>query len=187
MKGGLAGLQQRFENTVSNVKTATGIGDIHSDNRGTAARYNSGKPRVDLLPLYMVVDTVNCDELSKEQWDVFNALGAIALFQRTGKEEHIDDALGYLSKYWIECANVFGYGAQKYAPWNWVKGMAWSVPIGCIGRHSIAVLSGELNDPESTLPHVGHIMCNVVMLKAYFSGFPEGNDLPPKNFRIEKE
>lgn len=161
-----------------------GVGDVTSNNRGTAARYNSGKARVDLLPLYMVVDSLNCDDFNEVQLDVFHSLRAIAEFQRSGEERYIDDAMQHLSKYWLECADVFGYGAKKYAPWNWVKGMAWSVPIGCIGRHSFAVFRGEMNDPESTLPHVGHILCNVVMLKAYFTGFPEGNDLPPKGFKV---
>ena len=180
-----AQLNEKIDATLAEIKQhSSGVGDIHSDTRGTAARYNSGKPRMDLLPLYMVVKTINCDDFSEVQWDVFNCLRSIAEFQRSGEDKHLDDAMEYLHKYWIECADVFGYGAKKYPSWNWVKGMAWSVPIGCIGRHSFAVFRGELNDTESTLPHVGHILCNVVMLKAYFTGFPEGNDLPPKDFKV---
>lgn len=162
----------------------SGVGDLISNDKGTAARYNAGKSRVDLLPLFMIVDSLSVAGFNQVQLDVYDALRAIAGFQRTGEEVYIDDALAYLRNYWLDCADAFGYGASKYASWNWVKGMKWSVPIGCIGRHSLAVFNGEMNDSESTLPHVGHIMCNVVMLKAYFRSFPEGNDLPPKNFKV---
>lgn len=162
-----------------------GVGDIHSMDKGTAARYNSGKSRIDLLPLFMVVESLNIDGFNSVQIDTFNALQHIAEFQRTREEHYIDFALKVLSSYWVDCADAFGYGAKKYASWNWVKGMNWSVPVGCIGRHAFAVFNGELNDSESTLPHVGHIMCNIVMLKAYIRSYPEGNDLPPKHFMVE--
>jgi hypothetical protein len=81
-----------------------------------------------------------------------------------------------------ECAAVFDYGSRKYASWNWVKGMKWSIPIDCALRHARALWVGnEENDPESGLPHRGHIMCNIVMLLHYRQYFPEGNDLP---FRV---
>lgn len=162
-----------------------GVGDIHSMDKGTAARYNSGKSRTDLLPLFMVVESLNTEGFNRVQTDTYNALKCIAEFQRTGEENHIDEALKCLNMYWLDCADAFGYGAKKYASWNWVKGMNWSVPIGCIGRHAFAIFDGQLNDSESTLPHVGHVMCNVVMLKAYYTSFPEGNDLPPKYFAIK--
>lgn len=162
-----------------------GVGDINSTSRGSAARYNSGKPRIDLLPLYMIVDSLDGNKFDSVQTDAFNTLKEISEFQRSGEEVHIDNALKILSRYWIDCANAFEYGAKKYASWNWVKGMNWSVPIGSIGRHCFALFDGMQNDEESGLPHIGHIMCNVVMLKTYVSSFPEGNDLPPKKFSVE--
>lgn len=74
-------------------------------------------------------------------------------------------------------AAVFGYGAKKYATWNWAKGMPWSVVVGCMLRHLSAMQRGEDIDPESGLPHVGHLMCNALMLATFRETFPEGNDL----------
>lgn len=75
-------------------------------------------------------------------------------------------------------ARVWAYGKQKYAAWNWAKGMAWSVPFACLMRHLAAWQRGEENDAESGLPHLDHAMCNLRMLKLYASKFPEGDDRP---------
>jgi hypothetical protein len=45
----------------------------------------------------------------------------------------------------------------------------------------MAIERGEENDPESGLPHVGHIACNLRMLMHYVDHYPEGDDLfPPR-------
>jgi hypothetical protein len=106
------------------------IGDVNSDERGSGARFNSGKPRLDLVPI-----------------------------------------IGLES-----AAQVFEYGAQKYASWNWAKGMPWSAVVGCLMRHLSAIQRGEDLDPESGLPHVGHLMCNALMLATFRETYPEGND-----------
>ena len=35
---------------------------------------------------------------------------------------------------------------------------------------------GEDNDPESGLPHLGHAMCNLVMLSTFAKTYAEGDD-----------
>lgn len=75
-------------------------------------------------------------------------------------------------------ARVWDYGRRKYAVWNWAKGMPWSVPVGCIMRHLAAFQRGEDLDPESGLPHLAHIACNVRMLTLYSKTYKEGDDRP---------
>lgn len=111
-----------------------GIGDIHSEERGTAARFNAGKPTLELIPMIGLIDA----------------------------------------------ARVFDYGRQKYAEWNWAKGMPWSAVLGSLLRHLEALQRGEEYDPESGLPHIGHVMCNALMLATYRYTYPSGNDLPAK-------
>jgi hypothetical protein len=106
------------------------VGDIESNLRGSGARFNAGKPAMELIPL------------------------------------------GGLEP----AARVFEYGAKKYAAWNWAKGMPWSVVVGCMMRHLAAMQRGEDLDPESGLPHVGHLLCNALMLATFRETFPEGND-----------
>lgn len=112
------------------------VGDVTSEERGSGARYNNGKPALDLVPLSALED----------------------------------------------CARVFDYGRAKYAEWNWAKGMDWSVPYGCLLRHLAKWHEGEDVDPESGLPHLGHAMCNLVMLATFAKTYPEGDNRPTKWF-----
>lgn len=75
-------------------------------------------------------------------------------------------------------AQVWAYGKQKYAAWNWTKGMAWSIPFACMMRHMAAWQAGEECDPESGLPHLAHAMCNLRMLTLYATNFTAGDDRP---------
>ena len=74
---------------------------------------------------------------------------------------------------------VFAYGAKKYEQWNWAKGMRWSVPYECMLRHLDAWYRGEDLDPESGLTHLGHVMCNLVMLEIYAKTHRAGDVIHP--------
>jgi len=77
-------------------------------------------------------------------------------------------------------ARVWMYGREKYAAWNWAKGMQWSVPLACALRHLAAWQRGEEVDAESGLPHLAHAICNLRMLALYARTYPEGDDRPVK-------
>lgn len=83
-----------------------------------------------------------------------------------------------------DCARVFDYGRKKYAAWNWAKGMQWMVVFACLLRHLYAWARGEDNDPESGLPHLGHAMCNLVMLATFARTYREGDDRPKGLFDV---
>lgn len=154
------------------------VGDVNSTERGSGARFNDGKPALDLIPLTLIAFTHTGAGHIKE------ALADLGSFQVTGDRRHLDRALYVLEANWRSCARVFEYGRKKYAAWNWAKGMAWSIPIACAARHALAQLEGEELDSESGLPHVGHFMCNLVMLRVFVDTFPEGNDLPPPSLFV---
>jgi hypothetical protein len=159
------------------------VGDINSNERGSGARFNDGKPPMELIPLSTLAGNFK-PATSK-------VVRALAGFARTRSEDDLWAAYGHAEDLIpgeevfgelleIE-ARVFGYGAKKYAAWNWTKGMPWSVPVACIIRHLVAIERDELNDPESGLPHAGHIACNIRMLAFYLDHYPEGDDLfPPR-------
>lgn len=67
----------------------------------------------------------------------------------------------------IGTAQVLGYGASKYAPHNWRKGIVYSRIISAVFRHLLAFMRGEDNDPESGLPHIDHVACNVMFLQEF--------------------
>jgi hypothetical protein len=156
------------------------VGNIDSNEKGSGARYNSGKPDYSMLLLSDFADALSTrDDIYIEPYiEVINNLGK---FQKTHCVSYLYDIvldLGYLSV--EESTHVFTYGASKYRAWNWVKGMKWSVPLACAVRHTMAIISGEQVDKESGRNHSGHILCNVFMLIHYAQYYKEGNDLPPK-------
>lgn len=63
--------------------------------------------------------------------------------------------------------SVLMFGAEKYAPNNWKKGLDLEEILESAQRHLISLFNGEENDSESKLSHAGHIMCNM-MFYIYF-------------------
>jgi len=59
---------------------------------------------------------------------------------------------------------VLEYGAVKYSPHNYKKGLPITETCESLLRHTMAFLEGEDIDPESGLEHVGHIMANAMFL-----------------------
>lgn len=68
----------------------------------------------------------------------------------------------------LETAKVWSYGAKKYTPNNWRGGLAITSILGCIMRHTFAILKGEDIDPETECMHAAHIICNCQMLIYFF-------------------
>lgn len=165
------------------------VGDVNSTARGSGARYNSGKPDISLIPLAQIARSFPpIGFLYPEEQHVADALYCLGKFQTTGAVLHLDLAIRHMRHYWTDCARVFEYGRKKYAPWNWAKGMAWSHMLASAGRHAITLLREKKPlDFESGLPHAGHFLCNLVMLRAYVECFPEGNDLPAPELFSAKE
>jgi hypothetical protein len=64
----------------------------------------------------------------------------------------------------IPMVKVLMFGAQKYDAHNWKKGFRYTDILNSLQRHTNALLAGEDNDPESNLPHIGHIQCNAMFL-----------------------
>lgn len=59
---------------------------------------------------------------------------------------------------------VAEFGARKYAPWNWSKGLPRVQLICSLLRHTFAYLRGEERDADSGLCHADHILWNAAAL-----------------------
>ena len=64
----------------------------------------------------------------------------------------------------IPMVRVLEFGATKYEPFNWMKGLSVTEICESLKRHLDAFMEGEDNDPESGLSHIGHIQCNALFL-----------------------
>jgi hypothetical protein len=152
------------------------VGDINSNAKGSGARANGDKVPMDLIPVSVWRNkwrTAMSQSVDSEQ--LLDIMYALEKWQE-GEYKPLDKVLSFNC---LEGAcRVFAYGAGKYAAWNWAKGMAWSVPLGCALRHMQAVLDGEFIDDESGLPHIDHVFSNIVMLDYFEKHYPEGDDRP---------
>lgn len=80
---------------------------------------------------------------------------------------------------------VAEFGAKKYAPWNWSKGLS-RVQLCCsLLRHVFAFIRGEDRDPESGLMHTDHILWNAVTLShnVYWNLADGRRAEPPRDYK----
>lgn len=163
-----------------------GVGDINSTEKGTGARYNDGKPPMDLIPVRY------WQRLWQNQHNLadFPATDKIVMDLRRFQEGQN----GALAQHLWEvdrrelhgAANVFNYGLRKYKQWNWARGMPWSVVTGSCLRHlEKIIVFQEINDDESKLPHLDHVYCNLIMLDWYNLNYLEGDDRPPRYVKTD--
>lgn len=85
-----------------------------------------------------------------------------------------------------ELARVFTKGAEKYAPRNWEKGMAWSKVLASLKRHLNQFERGEDFDKETELLHIAHVAWNAMALTSYYKIYPEGDDRPHQYLNPKK-
>lgn len=85
-----------------------------------------------------------------------------------------------------EIAKVLDFGAKKYAPGNWAKGIAYSRLISAAERHLGAFKDGEDKDPESSLSHVAHLGCCVLFLMWMVLRRPDLDDRWSKEIECKK-
>lgn len=81
---------------------------------------------------------------------------------------------------------VAEFGAKKYAPWNWSKGLSRVQLIGSLLRHTFAYLRGEERDADSGLMHTDHIVWNAVALahNVHHNLDDQRRVEPPRDYKI---
>jgi hypothetical protein len=171
------------------------VGDVQSNEKGSGARANSNKPDWSLMPLDQITFLMEKNpsyDLHNRVYkpDCTGMLQMLADIQSLANTHSIEKALYYSvlltmqnnQKTFIEVMEeviaVWEMGKKKYAPFNWMKGMPWSVPLACSVRHLLKMWKGVSTDQESGRLHGAHLICNLMMLCHYVDYYPEGNDLP---------
>lgn len=85
--------------------------------------------------------------------------------------------MSLLSKTWLwGVAAVLSFGARKYAPDNWRKGIGYRRLIDAAMRHITAFSDGEDIDPESGLSHLDHASCCLMFAREMITIHPELDD-----------
>ena len=75
-------------------------------------------------------------------------------------------------------SEIMTFGAQKYAAWNWAKGLEQSRLYGALQRHLTAWYMGEELDPETGKPHLWHAGCCMMFLIETAELRPDLDDRP---------
>lgn len=75
----------------------------------------------------------------------------------------------------LPLVRVLEFWARKYARDNWKKPMDRDAILNSLTRHLAALMDGDTNDPESWLPHIGHIMANAM----FYSYHSKSHAIPP--------
>jgi hypothetical protein len=178
-------------------------GDLESQERGSGARADAGKPSWGLMPLTQLLPLLNdglINESPNPKYPITlgDCVYHLAYFQRSGEgaEDLLRHSIAYLMDemnvdFWGACEEVirvWEHGEKKYASFNWMKGMSWNSIIGCYMRHVRKIRKGTIIDEESGRHHGAHLVCNAMMLVHYARYYPEGNDLPIRWYKeIESE
>lgn len=68
---------------------------------------------------------------------------------------------------YLGTCQVLTFGANKYAAWNWSKGLLYMRIYGAILRHLFAWVQGEENDLETGLSHLDHAACELMFLQHF--------------------
>ena len=81
-------------------------------------------------------------------------------------------------------AEMYGRGAQKYAPRNWERGYDWSLSYDALQRHATAFWSGEDlipqneagDDPTAGVPHLTAVAWHSFAMLDWSLTHPELDD-----------
>jgi hypothetical protein len=177
------------------------VGDLNSSARGTGARKNSGKPQWHQLPVFALdrlIQTYDADEFVYCPPSIAGVIKSMGYWQRSvtsagrgrcyldgavrqmmyllAKEAGMNPEQHIPLRALASTVRVLEFGAIKYKPGNWAKGMPWSVCFSCAMSHLFAAAGGEVDDNESGLSHLAHAMCNLLFLVSYDTLYPEGDD-----------
>ena len=148
-----------------------------------------GKGRCDLIPLDI------CKEILLREWPVDMAispyiLSKLELFQRTGNEIHLREAIKLTifemfncpATAFLEVAKHYEDGAKKYAERNWEKGISTHCYLDSAVRHYLKWLRGDKDEP-----HDRAVLWNLIGLWWTVLYRPEMNDLPYVNKEEEQK
>lgn len=165
--------------------------EIEGDVKGGGTRDNKGKLRWSLFP-FSVFEGWNHKKLRGFSDKIYTREGIEDSLQNIleGGTNPLELLLQTLSLYvnkdvdylhtiqlpLEDCIRVLEFGCKKYSAHNWKKGLKVTESLDSFTRHFRAYCSGEELDPESGLPHIGHMLCNAMFATWMVQNKPEFDD-----------
>lgn len=135
------------------------------------AKHDGGKPPMHLIAWDAIVHPEVDDE------DLFGTVQrTLSEWWRGGSQAHLSAAFWLVltlagdGSPWlglIEVARVLDFGARKYAPRNWEKGLPHSRTFAAAQRHLCARAGGQPQDEETGLDHYAHAACELMFALAF--------------------
>lgn len=122
-----------------------------NDNAAAGMKFDDGKPDYTLVPWDCFGGATQRLIVPLYQW--YRHGEPVASVVAEMRDAYNDRGLDYIAL----LADVLNYGAKKYAPWNWEKGISRRRLYAAACRHYKAILDGEEIDRESGLPHTAHL------------------------------
>ncbi len=145
------------------------------------ARFNDGKPQLSYVDFSLWFE-LPWDDVDPELKRLMNLASNLCFLEE--KTPQHDNALKMLQRYalrydpngWDHMVKVLEYGAEKYERNNWRKPGDKCKIIDSLLRHLKCMARDEYTDADSGLPHIGHVLCNVMFYTYQLvnEGEPEG-------------
>lgn len=80
----------------------------------------------------------------------------------------------------IEVARVAGFGANKYAAFNYLRGYDWSLSFNAMQRHALLFWAGEDTDVESGRLHIAMAAWHALALTSFIMRGVGNDNRPPR-------
>lgn len=138
-----------------NIQSTVG-GDIQTLVDWYQGRYAGGPDATRVLFTVLVRTLTFLGELVAAQKDLPDGEGG-------------PDVTQYLTMGLVEVSKVLAFGANKYAPRNWEKGIKFTRVYAAALRHALAHRAGVEFDEETGLPHLAHFACCVLFLTTFMN------------------
>lgn len=145
------------------------------DARDQTLKQDAGKSRLDLFPF----DTVDVVDYAYPLAQMADSLTKWWYIAPVPLQSFVPRRI------LLDVGKVLAFGATKYSPRGWEKGIPFSRLFAAAIRHATLALNGETNDPETGLPHEAHFYCNIAFIVALTARHgDEFDDRPPASEKL---
>lgn len=118
-------------------------------------KHDDGKAPLWLVPWEVIRDHIREPAAEGMAWGLMSWVR-----RENGHVRAIQDSL--TPRLVESAAHVLGFGMGKYDALNWEQGLRFTRVASAGLRHALWLPNEDPNDPESGLPHLSHLACNVI-------------------------